>query len=162
MVTAQSFWKHLKSRDYTFFSGVPCTILKGILREALSDPQVTYVAAPKENIALGVAGGAWLAGRKSGILIQNSGLGNIINALTSYNMLYKVPVLMFITWRGFEGKDSPEHIFMGEKTLPVLGTLNIPHVIMSDRFEGEIDWAIEEMKKHCLPVAVILKSGLVT
>ncbi len=161
MISPDSFWSYLKSKNFTFFSGVPCSILKGILNAALSDPEITYIPAVRENAALGVASGAYLAGRKSGILIQNSGLGNSINGLTSFNLIYRIPVLMFITWRGYEGKDAPEHIIMGEKTTGLLEMLNIPHVVMSEHFEGEIDWAVREMEERSLPVAIILKKGLI-
>ena len=161
MISAEAFWNHLKQKGFTFFSGVPCSILKEILRAGLSDPEIRYIPAVRENAALGVASGACLAGRKSGILIQNSGLGNMVNALTSFNLIYKIPVLMFITWRGFEGKDAPEHIIMGEKTLPLLEDLDIPTRILSECFKEDMDWAIKEMEKRSVPAAVILKKGMV-
>ena len=161
MVSVHSFWTYLKARDYTFFSGVPCSILKEILRDGLTDSEVTYVPAVRENVALGVASGSYLAGRKSGILIQNSGLGNIINTLVSFNLIYKIPVLLFITCRGYQGKDAPDHIIMGEKTLPLLKDLIIPTVILSENFEKDIDWAINQMETQSIPVAVILKKGMV-
>ena len=161
MISVYDFWSHLKKRGFTFFSGVPCSILEEILKSALNNPNIKYISAVRENVALGVASGAYLAGRKCGILIQNSGLGNIINALTSFNLIYKIPVLMFITWRGYQGKDAPEHIIMGEKMLSLLKELNIPTVVLSGNFKDDIDWAIEEMDKQCVPVAVILKKGIV-
>jgi len=160
MVSAHAFWSHLKSRGYSFFSGVPCSILKGILQAGLADPELRYVPAVRENAALGTASGACLAGQKSGILIQNSGLGNIINALTSFNLIYRVPVLLFITWRGYQGMDAPEHIIMGEKTLQFLQDLDIPTVVLTRDFAKDIDWAIKEMEKG-VPAAVILKKGMV-
>lgn len=144
-----------------FFSGVPCSILEAALKEGLRDPQVRYVPAVKENVALGVASGAYLAGKKSGILIQNSGLGNIINGLTSFNLIYKVPVLMFITWRGYQGKDAPEHSIMGEKTISLLKELGIPYRVLSDSFRKDIDWALGTIKKRSIPVVLILKKGTV-
>ena len=161
MVSVYDFWDHLKKRDFTFFSGVPCSILEEILVAASNDRSIKYIPAVRENAALGVASGAYLTGRKSGILIQNSGLGNIINTLTSFNLIYKIPVLMFITWRGYQAEDAPEHIIMGEKTLPLLKELNIPTVVLSENFKNDIDWAIDQTNKNFIPAAVILKKGII-
>ena len=160
-IPAHDFWAHLKRRGFTFFSGVPCSILKSILKAGLADSELRYIPAVKENAALGLASGAFLAGRRSGILIQNSGLGNIINALTSFNLLYKVPVLMFITWRGYQGKDAPEHIIMGDKTIKLLETLDIPNVVLGENFKKDIDWAMQEMERESIPSAVIIRKGIV-
>jgi sulfopyruvate decarboxylase alpha subunit len=161
MISVYDLWNHLKHRGFTFFSGVPCSILKEIIRAGTNDPDIRYIPAVKENAALGTASGAYLAGTNSGIFIQNSGLGNIINSLTSFNLIYKIPVLMFITWRGHQRKDSPEHIIMGEKTLPLLKELNIPTFILSEDFKKDIDRAIHEMRNRSIPVAVVLKKGIV-
>ena len=118
MIPVNEFLEYLKKKGFTFLSGVPCSILKPILNHILNDPDFQYIPVVRENAALGVASGAHLAGRRGGILIQNSGLGNIVNTLTSFNLIYKIPVLMFVTWRGYKGQDAPEHIIMGEKTLP--------------------------------------------
>lgn len=160
-IPASDLWAHLKNKGFTFFSGVPCSILKGILKSGLADPEIHYIPAVRENNALGVASGAYLARHKSGILIQNSGLGNIVNALTSFNLIYKIPVLMFITWRGYKRKDAPEHIIMGEKILLLLKELNIPARVLSENFKEDIDWAIHEMETKSIPAAIILRKGIV-
>ena len=161
MISPKDFWKPLKESDYDCFSGVPCNFLAGILDCALNDKEITYISAVKENVALGIASGAYLAGRKSGILIQNSGLGNIINTLTSFNLIYKIPVLMFITWRGYEGNDAPQHLIMGKKMLGLLEQLEIPTVILSEDYKNEIQKGIKLMEKESIPVAMILKKGII-
>jgi len=161
MILVNEFLEYLKKKDFTFLSGVPCSILKPILNHILNDPDFNYISAVRENAALGVASGAYLAGKRSGILIQNSGLGNIVNTLTSFNLIYKIPVLMFITWRGYKGQDAPEHIIMGEKTLPLLDLLEIPNRVLGHTFREDIDWAIQTMESESIPVAVILKKGII-
>ena len=162
MIEARSIWKLLKDKGYDFFSGVPCSILEELLDAAFKDADIKYVPAVRENAALGVASGAYLAGRKSGILMQNSGLGNVINALTSFNLIYKIPVLMFISWRGFEGKDAPEHLIMGDKMIELLETLRIPHVILSEDYKKDIDWAISQMDEKAIPAAIIIKKDMIS
>jgi sulfopyruvate decarboxylase alpha subunit len=162
MIKADKFWDFLFNKDFTFFSGVPCSILEPILNELAKQKNIDYLPAVNENSAIGIASGARIAGRKSGILIQNSGLGNIINPLTSFNLIYKVPVLMFITWRGFENKDAPEHTIMGREMLRLLNCLKIQHIILTDNFQIDLSHAIEIMEKEQIPVAVILKKGLIS
>ena len=124
------------------------------------DPEITYIPAPREDVALGIAGGAYMCGQRGGILIQNSGLGNIINPLTSFNLIYHIPVLMVITWRGYQGKDSPEHLVMGEKTPRLLAELDIPYEVPEENnLENSLDNLLGLMKEEETPVALILRSG---
>lgn len=161
MIKVDDFWNELSKGGYEFFSGVPCSILSNILDYAIKDPKITYVPAVRENNALGIASGAYLAGKKSGILIQNSGLGNIINGLLSFNLIYDIPVLMFITWRGYQGNDAPEHVIMGEKMMDLLEQLDIPTIILSEHFKRELSNSIKLAEREKTPVAVIIKRGII-
>jgi len=151
---------HLKEKGYTFYAGVPCSMLGSLIDTITSDKSVTYIPAVRENAALGVASGAYLAGKGACVLMQNSGVGNVVNALTSFNLIYKIPVLFIISWRGFKGKDAPEHIIMGEKTIPLLKELGVPHRVLSNRYKEDIDWALGVMKKKRIPASLILPKGL--
>ena len=162
MIPTRDFWEVLKNRNITFFSGVPCSILKNIITYALSDHQITYVPAPREDSALGIASGAYMCGKSSGILIQNSGLGNVVNPLISFNLIYKVPVLMIISWRGYLGKDAPEHSIMGEKTLSLLEELSIPYGILEeDNLDHLMDKVGLSMSKQGVPGAIVIRNGIV-
>jgi sulfopyruvate decarboxylase subunit alpha len=162
MRTAHEFWDILKSEQVTFFAGVPCSLLEGVINVGLADPAVTYIPAVREDVALGIASAAQLAGRRGGVLMQNSGLGNVVNPLTSFNLIYRIPVLMVVSWRGFGGKDAPEHLIMGEKTLDLLHTLGIPHAVLeAATLEENLQWAVSTMEQQRIPVAVILRQAVV-
>jgi sulfopyruvate decarboxylase alpha subunit len=162
MRTAHEFWDILKSHQVTFFSGVPCSLLEGVIHVGLADPAVTYIPAVREDVALGIASAAHLAGRRGGILLQNSGLGNVVNPLTSFSLIYRIPVLMVVSWRGYGGKDAPEHLIMGEKTPDLLHTLNIPHAVLeAETLQENLQWAISTMEQQQVPVAVILRKAIV-
>jgi sulfopyruvate decarboxylase subunit alpha len=162
MRTAHEFWDILKSARVTFFAGVPCSLLEGVINAALEDPAVTYIPAVREDVALGIASAAHLMGRRGGILLQNSGLGNVVNPLTSFNLIYRIPVLMVVSWRGYGGKDAPEHLIMGEKTPDLLHTLGIPHAVLEvDTLEENLQWAVSVMEQQLIPVAVILRQAIV-
>ncbi|MEW6619506.1 MAG: thiamine pyrophosphate-binding protein [bacterium] len=162
MIAPKDFCSALKKRGFTFLSGVPCSLLTDILNYIYTDKEITYIPVPREDAALGIASGAALCGQKGGILIQNSGLGNIINGLTSFNLIYHLPLLMIITWRGFEGKDAPEHLIMGAKMTDFLDLLNIPYRILSaSNYEESLNFSIDSMEKEHKPVALILKEGVI-
>jgi sulfopyruvate decarboxylase subunit alpha len=162
MRTAHEFWDILKRERITFFSGVPCSLLEGVINAGLADPAVTYIPAVREDVALGIASAAHLTGRRGGILMQNSGLGNVVNPLTSFNLIYRIPILMVVSWRGYGGKDAPEHLIMGEKTPDLLHTLGIPHAVLEvDTLEDNLQWAISVMEQQLIPVAVILRQAIV-
>ena len=79
---------------------------------------------------MGIASGAWLAGKKSVVMIQNSGLGNTINPLTSLNYPFKIPILLITTWRGDPKiTDEPQHELMGKITKKILSLSEIKNEI---------------------------------
>jgi sulfopyruvate decarboxylase subunit alpha len=162
MRTAHEFWNILKGHQVSFFAGVPCSLLEGVIQIGLADPLVTYIPAVREDVALGIASAAHLAGRRGGILLQNSGLGNVVNPLTSFNLIYRIPVMMVVSWRGYGGKDAPEHLIMGEKTLDLLQTLGIPYIVLeADTLEENLQWAVSTMEQRQVPVAVMLRPAII-
>jgi phosphonopyruvate decarboxylase len=109
-----------------------------------------------------VAAGAWFGGRRPVVLMQNSGLGTSLNALASLSLMYGLPALLLVTWRGFGGKDAPEHILMGEISPPLLDLLRIPHrVLAADALERDLAWARAEMDARLQPVALLVSPGAV-
>jgi len=159
---ADEFCLLLKGYGFNFFAGVPCTILREIIGNLMSDRDVIYITATREEEAIGIATGAYLGGNKSVVLMQNSGIGNSIGALASLPLLYKVPMLLLISWRGYRGKDAPEHLIMGEAILRLLRSVGIPFQILSrERVEEEVSSAVRDMEKRQIPVALLLRRGVI-
>ena len=98
------FGSDLKKFGYNFYSGVPCSFLKYLINYAIND--CDYVMAANEGDAVAIASGANLGGRKSVVLMQNSGLTNAISPLTSLNYTFEIPVLGFVSpsWRARCGR----------------------------------------------------------
>jgi len=161
-VNATEFCSMLKNQGFNFSTGVPCSILKDIILSLSSDPDIPYIPATREDEALGIATGASLAGRKPIVLMQNSGLGSTIDPLTSLNMLYKIPVLLLISWRGYQGKDAPQHLIMGEITIKLLEDIGVPtRVIAKDDPEAALSALLGSMDERQIPAAAILKKGII-
>ena len=87
-----------------FFTGVPCSFLAAILDRLEAEG---CRAAVREDVAIGLAAGVYLAGRQPVVLMQNSGLGVSLNALASLNLIYRIPVLLVISLRGYQIEDAP-------------------------------------------------------
>ena len=160
-MTAAEFCSMLKSHGFNFSTGVPCSILKDIILYLSSDPDIPYIPATREDEALGIATGAYLAGRKPIVLMQNSGLGSTINPLASLDILYKIPMLLIMSWRGYQGEDAPEHLIMGEVTIKLLEDIGIPvQVISKEEPEKAIAASVKELEEKQIPAAMILRRGI--
>ena len=151
----------LEAHGFDFFAGVPCSLIETLIRDLESHPRLPYVAAVREDVAVGMAAGAWFAGRRPVVLMQNSGLGTSLNALASLSLMYGLPALLVVTWRGYRGKDAPEHILMGEITPTLLDLLGVPYRVLSAASLAEdVAWAASEMDARQAPVALIVPPGL--
>ncbi|MBM3458127.1 MAG: sulfopyruvate decarboxylase subunit alpha, partial [Armatimonadetes bacterium] len=133
----------LRSRGYDFFTGVPCSLISGLIAELEQNPVTEYYAETREDAAVGLACGAFMAGRLPVVLMQNSGLGVCVNALTSMTLMYRTPCLLLITWRGYQGKDAPEHLIMGDVCGTLLETIGVPHRTPEPgTLAADLDWAL--------------------
>lgn len=127
MIRAHDFVQPALDRGYSFWSGVPCSFLTPFINYVIGSPDLEYVGASSEGEALGIAAGAHLAGRKTVVICQNSGLGNAVNPLTSLNYTFRIPTLFITTHRGAPGlSDEPQHELMGQITGELLDTMRIP------------------------------------
>jgi phosphonopyruvate decarboxylase len=136
MLDCQEFHNALAAQRLTWFCGVPDSTLKHWLSylEDHKGSGHTHRRAAIERDAIGYAAGYFLAtGRPGVVYLQNSGLGNIVNPLTSLTdaEIYRIPVLLMIGWRGEPGlEDEPQHRTMGRITAPLLGVLGIRHAVL--------------------------------
>jgi phosphonopyruvate decarboxylase len=166
MITSHEFVSQALAKGYGFYSGVPCSFLKPLINHVLSRGDLKYVAAASEGEAVGIASGAYLAGRKSVVMCQNSGLGNAVNPLTSLNHPFGIPLLLIVTLRGEPGlNDEPQHELMGRITQGLLDTMGIPWQYFpsqADRVAPVLEQADEYMQASGLPYALIMKKGSVS
>ena len=161
MISGREFTSGLEHHGFDFFTGVPCSLIEDLIA-VLERGRQPYVAAVREDSAVGLAAGAWLGGRRPVVLMQNSGLGTSLNALASLSLMYGFPALLLVTWRGFGGKDAPEHILMGEISPPLLDLLGVPHRVLAvDSLHRDLAWARAEMESRMQPVALLVPPRVV-
>src|SRR5258708_19969922 len=82
------------------------------------------VVLKTEEEGIGLAAGAWLGGEKSVLLMQSSGVGNVINAAGMLKTC-RIPLLMIVTMRGEEGEFNSWQVPMGEATPAVLEAMDV-------------------------------------
>jgi phosphonopyruvate decarboxylase len=160
-VTGAAFAARLEAQGYDFFTGVPCSMISSLIATLEAHPRLPYVPAVREDVAVGLAAGAWLAGRRPMVLMQNSGLGTSLNALVSLSLMYRLPALLLVTWRGHGGQDAPEHLLMGEISPSLLEMIRIPHRVLSAKtLADDIAWGRTESERLSQPVALLLPPGV--
>jgi phosphonopyruvate decarboxylase len=151
----------LEAHGYDFFTGVPCSLIESLIAALETHPRLPYVPAVREDVSVGIAAGAWLAGRRPMVLMQNSGLGTSMNALVSLSLMYRLPALLLVTWRGYAGKDAPEHLLMGEISPGLLDMMRIPYRVLSTGTMAEdVAWGRAESERLSQPVALLLPPGI--
>lgn len=161
MPKTTEFLSALESQGYDFFTGVPCSLLKGVIRRFDEEPRWGYVSAVREDSAVGLAAGAWMAGRKPAVFLQNSGLGVCMNALVSLNIIYEIPALLVTTWRGEGGKDAPEHIVMGEIMTRYFDLIDLPwRVLRKDAVAEDVAAITQEIARRKVPGGLIVPAGV--
>ncbi len=155
---ARLFLDLLDRLGYSFHTGVPCSILKETI--ARLEPREDYVPAVREDLAVGMAAGAALAGRKAAVYMQNSGLCVASNALASLSLLYEIPALLVVSWRG-RGPDAPEHALTGAVTPGLFRLLGLPFWDLDpDRWEIQVLKADEALDRTRRPAALLVRKGI--
>jgi phosphonopyruvate decarboxylase len=162
-----AFHEALTAAGIEFYAGVPDSLLKEFCsRIAEAVPEDRHVIAANEGGAIALAAGYHLAtGRIGAVYMQNSGLGNAVNPLTSLvdGDVYAIPVLLIIGWRGEPGRpDEPQHRKQGRTMLAQLDALEIPAIVLSpDLPEAERAVAdlVAGMQAGGGPAAIVVRDG---
>ena len=162
LTNSKMIYEALKACDVKIISALPETWLVHLIRLADDDPDTILVRIAKEEEAIGISAGAHLAGTNSALLMQNHGFLAAINPIVSLALLYKIPLLMLISYRGHMGEKDPWQTQGGLVTEPVLNALNIPiwHLTNPVDITRRIKDAQTLANASLHPVAVLLSREL--
>ncbi len=160
-LTSQVFIDRLIRENFKFFTGVPCSLLSGLISYLEEIEEAKYIPSVREDAAVGLCAGAYLSGSLPALLMQNSGLGYCLNAFTSLNLIYRIPVLVIMSWRGQGGKDAPEHIIMGDISQKLLEIAGMDYAVLKpDNCDQVITTAMRKINEEKLPYTLIVEKGL--
>lgn len=138
-----------------FYTGIPDSHLRSLCDHLMCrygiDPKHHVIAANEGNCAALAAGYHLATGKIPVVYMQNSGEGNIINPVASLlnDMVYAIPVIFIIGWRGEPGiHDEPQHIYQGKVTVKLLEDMGIHSFsIDQDTSVGEVAAAMERHRE---------------
>ena len=155
---SQIVFDALRKSDVRLMSALPETWLVHLVRMAEDDPEMTLVRLAKEEEGVGISAGAHLAGVRSAMLMQNHGFLASINGIVSCAQLYRIPLLMLVSFRGDFGERDPWQTEGGAVTEDLLRALRIPvaHLDHRDHVAHRIAKAQTLALSANKPVALLL------
>lgn len=162
-IEPQAFLDAAGALGFGHYLGVPCSYLTSLINCVINDRAAAWVCSANEGDAVATAAGLATAGRHAVVLMQNSGLGNAVNPLTSLAHTFGAPMLLLITRRGGPGRqDEPQHALMGRITPELLDLMEIPWAPFPAR-EADVEAALA-LAGRCLteqrrPYALLLDQG---
>jgi len=164
VIDPRDLFESLRRRNVGLFTGVPDSLLASFCAYVDDHASATeHVIAANEGNAVALAAGYHLSsGRLGAVYLQNSGLGNTINPLTSLvdPEVYRIPLLLIIGWRGEPGfRDEPQHVKQGRITPGQLDLLEIPYSILeaSSDLERVLAEAFTSLSTRNAPVALLVR-----
>ena len=159
MDSSEAIYNGLKDVGIDFIVSVPCVNLSKLLNMIDEDEEIIHIPVTREEEGIGICAGAILGGKKPAILMQNSGLGNSINALKSLMELYEFPLLMIMSHRGTDGETICGQVPMGESTPRILEAMDFrffkpgnPEAAYEDIV---ISWDLSQEERK--PVSILLE-----
>ena len=121
------------SRHVVYVPDNPLSHVLRVLHERYDEVRTTI--ATREEEAFGIAAGLYLGGARPTVMLQSSGLGNSLNAISSLLLPYRIPVLIVISMRGGAGEWNDAQVPMGRAVEPICDALGVPQVTI-DRAEA--------------------------
>jgi phosphonopyruvate decarboxylase len=135
---AELLVQHIKQLGIEVLTGVPDSTLKEFCDYINSEETgLAHYTTPNEGSAVGIAAGTYLStGKPACVYMQNSGIGNTVNPVTSIANaeVYNIPMLFIVGYRGAPGtKDEPQHKFMGLITERIFDCLDFEYIVIDNR-----------------------------
>jgi len=148
----------LKRHGIDLVAYVPDNVLTPLIRAIHADPDFTAFSTTREEEAVGIVCGAWMAGRRGAVLMQTSGFGTLANVLASLPVPYQIPVVMFISERGTLGEFNIGQTLVKRTMRPILEATGIEYHVCTrlDELAFTVDRAVRQAFATQASVAFIL------
>jgi sulfopyruvate decarboxylase alpha subunit len=148
----------LKRNEVRLITYVPDRVLTPLIKGVHADPFFTAFATAREEEAVGILSGAWMAGMRGALLMQTSGFATLPNVLASLAVPCQIPLVMLVSERGTLGEFNLGQAMVCRTMRPVLQALAIEHHTMTrhDELEFTVDRSIKQAVATQAPVCLIL------
>jgi sulfopyruvate decarboxylase alpha subunit len=148
----------LKSNDVRLITYVPDRVLTPLIKSIEADEFFTVLAPAREEEAIGICAGAWMAGMRGAVLMQTSGFATLPNVLASLAVPFQIPVIMVVSERGTLGEFNLGQALVCRTMRPVLDSLAMEHhtITRLDELEFIVDRSIKQAVATQAACALIL------
>jgi sulfopyruvate decarboxylase alpha subunit len=153
----------LKSNQVRLITYVPDKVLAPLIKRIHADEYFTVICPAREEEAVGIVTGAYMAGLRGIVLMQTSGFATLPNALASLAVPCQIPLLMMISERGTLGDHQLGQAIVCRTMRPILETLNIEHFAIER--QDDVEFVVDRMIKQAFSTqaaAAMILSPLLT
>lgn len=149
----------LKNNNIDAVCTLPCDRIKCLL--PLISENIKTVPLTREENGVGICAGIYLGGGKPVMVIQSTGIGNMINALLSLNLTYGIPLPILASWRGVHKETIEAQWALGKRMPEILSAAGISFTrIESSEKLDKIDAAIKEAFSNSHPHVVLISPAV--
>jgi len=179
MVTARSLLSELKACGVSHVVGLADNSSAALLSLLGNDDSVSFIAVTREGEAFALASGLWIGGKTAVVVVQNTGLLESGDGLRGTAQRMRIPLVCFITYRGYEGK--PFRLAKTERgpwtiedfsradldsaaivTEPTLKAWNVPFEFLeSDADLAKVARAFSRAERESRPVALLITGDMI-
>jgi sulfopyruvate decarboxylase alpha subunit len=147
-----------KANEIRLVPYVPDNVLKPLIAACHADPFFTCFPTAREEEAIGIVCGAWMAGMRGIVLMQTSGFATLPNVLASLPCAFQIPALLMISERGTLGEFNMGQAMVCRTMRPILDSLGMEHhtVARLDECGFIVDRTIRQAVMTQQPAALIL------
>jgi phosphonopyruvate decarboxylase len=139
----QEFVNKLIENEYTHLCVVPCSFAKDVINEAINNPKIEYVPSASEAVAVSIAAGLKMSGKRPIVIVQSSGLTNMGSNITSLLKPYGVTFPILTSWRTYKDGDSEiQHQHLATELPKLIGAYGYEHTILE---QNDLETAIEQI-----------------
>lgn len=153
----------LKRHEVKLVAYVPDNVLAPLIKALHADPYFTVYCPAREEEAVGIVTGAYMAGLRGIVLMQTSGFATLPNVLASLVRPYQIPLLMMISERGTMGDHQLGQVMVCRTMVPILNSMGIETHRMTSL--QDLDFMVDGMIHQAFATqeaAALLLSPLLT
>ncbi len=142
---------------------LPESRLKPLYTYLLKQDKFEVIPVPNESTGVCIAAGAWMGGKRSVMIMENSGLRVASEALARLGLPLQIPVVLLMSYRGDFGEENWWGINHGITMEPMLRALRIPYKVVrnSSEINSAIKWSVIHAETSMYHTAVVFGRSLI-
>ena len=149
----------LKQNRIDIAATLPCDRIKALL--PLIARNIKTIPLTREENGIGICAGVFLGGGRPVMVIQSTGIGNMINALLSLNLTYNIPLPIIASWRGVYKETIEAQWQLGRRLPDILSASGIKFTTIESIKEiARLDEAIKESFSNSHPHVILISPAV--